>query len=148
MNNFKTVILMILLMIIVLISPTQVLADTTGSGYKTSGTGTTGGSYEIDYGASPCENEDVKNAVKVVGKVISIIQIVVPILLVIIAFVDITKSIVSGDEAKSKKNITTLVKRLISAAIVFFVIAIVKLVCQLAGNNTFDSCLTLISNPW
>ena len=97
---------------------------------------------------SPCANEGIANAVKVVGKIISIIQIVVPILLVIMAMVDITKSIVSGDDAKSRKNITTLIKRLISAVIIFFVIAIIKLVCQLVGDDSFDSCLSLIAKPW
>ena len=96
----------------------------------------------------PCANEGIANAVKVVGKIISIIQIVVPILLVIMAMVDITKSIVSGDDAKSRKNITTLIKRLISAVIIFFVIAIIKLVCQLVGDDSFDSCLSLIAKPW
>ncbi len=104
--------------------------------------------YEINYKDSPCANEGIANAVKVVGKIISIIQIVVPILLVIMAMVDITKSIVSGDDAKSRKNITTLIKRLISAVIIFFVIAIIKLVCQLVGDDSFDSCLSLIAKPW
>lgn len=105
--------------------------------------------YEINYDSSPCSQENFKSAIKVVGKVISIIQIVVPILLVVMAMVDIVKGILAGDDAKSRKNISILIKRLVSAIIIFFVIAIIRLVCQLIGSNSIDSsCLSLISNPW
>lgn len=108
------------------------------------------GVYELDYSSNnPCSNNQVASAVKVVGKVISIIQIVVPIILIIIALVDLAKSIVSMDDAKSKKTVNLLVKRIISAIIVFFIIAIVKFICGIVGSDSISNgCLDLISNPW
>lgn len=146
MNKLKFGFLIVILTTIIFSIPIQTLADTSGSGYKTSGSN---GSYILNYDDDDaCNNEQVKTAVKIVGKIISIIQIVAPIILVIMALVDITKAIIAGDDAKSKKSTSALIKRLITAVIIFFVIAIVRLVCQLVGDNSMDSCLNLISNPW
>lgn len=104
--------------------------------------------YILNYDGDVCANENVKNAVKLVGKVISIIQIAVPIILIIMALVDIAKSIISMDDSKSKKSVNHLIKRLISAVLIFFIIAIVRFVCQLIVGDSMESCLGLIANPW
>lgn len=112
-------------------------------------TGNNSVNYELDYSGSPCKNSTIANTVKVVGKVISIIQIAVPIILIIMALVDITKSIVSMDDSKSKKSVNQLIKRLISAVLVFFIIAIVRFVCGIVSSDSVDeNCMSLISDPW
>lgn len=114
-----------------------------------SGGGTSNASYNMDYTKSPCLEQNFALAVKTVGKVISIIQIVVPILLVILVIIDIVKMMISDNSSQDGKVRKNIINRLISAIIIFFVIAIVKLVCQLVGSNSIDtSCLSLISNPW
>lgn len=118
-----------------------------GSGGN-NGNNPNGDGYILDYDGDVCTNKNVKNAVKVVGKVISIIQIAVPIILILMVLVDITKSIVSMDDSKSKKSVSHLIKRLISAVLVFFIIAIVRFVCQLIVGDSMESCLGLIANPW
>lgn len=108
--------------------------------------------YELDNiynGASLCSNESIALSVSVIGKVLDIIKIVVPIILIIMAIVDITKSIVSQDDSKMSKSTKTLVKRLISAVIVFFIVGIIQFVCGLVNNNSLDeTCMGIISNPW
>ena len=109
-------------------------------------------SYEnselFEEGASPCSNADIAMAVSVIGKVISIIQIVVPILLVIIAIVDLLKAVVSQDDNNTSKTMAKLIKRIISAVIIFFIIAIVRLVCNIAGKDVDASCMNILGDPW
>ncbi len=62
-----------------------------------------------------------------ISMIITIIQIVVPILLVLFGLLDLAKAVMAQKEDEIKKGQQTLLKRVIAAAIVFFVIVIVKL---------------------
>ena len=92
----------------------------------------------------------------IISIVINIIKIGVPIILIILGMIDMGKAVASQKEDEIKKGQKTLISRVIAAAIVFFVVAIVQLmlsivsgasgdtnvwscVCQLLGN-TADKC--------
>ena len=77
---------------------------------------------------------------KTVHTIILAIQIIVPILLVIFGMIDLIKAVVAGKEDEIKKAQGVFVKRLIAGALVFFVIAIVKLLISLTGD--FDGGMT------
>ena len=77
-------------------------------------------------------DEKIANTVHII---ILIIQIVTPILLVIFGMIDLMKAVISGKEDEIKKNQMVFVKRLIAAAIVFFVFLVVKLVISLVADN-------------
>lgn len=84
-----------------------------------------------------------------VHTVILAIQIVVPIILVIFGMLDLFKGITAQKEDEIKKGQQMFIKRLISAAIVFFVIAIVKLLISfVAGgdNESIMSCANCFLN--
>ncbi|MDD2377915.1 MAG: hypothetical protein PHD10_00760 [Bacilli bacterium] len=84
--------------------------------------------------------------VTLIKNIILIIQIGVPILLVIWGMLDLGKAVVAQKEDEIKKGQQTFVKRLIAAAIVFFVIVIVKFVVSLvAGDDVSgNDCITQI----
>ena len=74
------------------------------------------------------------------------IQITVPILLVIFGMIDLVKAVSSGKEDEIKKAQNTLIKRLIAGVLVFFVIALVKLLINFTdgfGDNekSMNKCL-------
>ena len=71
----------------------------------------------------------------VVSTVILLIKIVVPILLVIFGMLDLGKAVVAAKEDEIKKGQQTLIKRVIAAAIVFFVIQLVQIVIRFVSNN-------------
>lgn len=71
----------------------------------------------------------------VVHTIVLIIQIAVPILLVIFGMIDLMKGIMAQKEDEIKKGQQTFIKRLIAAAIVFFVIAIVKLLISFVASD-------------
>ena len=68
-----------------------------------------------------------------------IIQIVVPILLVIFGMLDLMKGVTAQKEDEIKKGQQILIKRCITAVIIFFVIVIVKLLVSLVADSESDS---------
>jgi len=90
---------------------------------------------------------DIKIA-NAVHTIVLVIQIAVPILLVIFGMLDLFKGITAQKEDEIKKGQSIFIKRLISAAIVFFVIAIVKLLISFAAddNTNIMSCANCFLN--
>lgn len=78
--------------------------------------------------------------------IILIIQILTPVILVVMGSIDLIKGITSQKEDEIKKGQQIFIKRLISGALVFFVIAIVKLLISLAAGNNSDSIFSCVNN--
>ena len=84
-----------------------------------------------------------------VATIIKVIQIAVPIVLVIFGMLDLFKSITASKEDEIQKSRGVFVKRLISAVLVFFVIAIVKIIISFAAgtdNDNIVSCANCFLN--
>jgi len=81
-------------------------------------------------------DEKIPNAV---STIILLIKIAVPILLVIFGMLDLAKAIIAQKEEEIKKGRSIFIKRLITAAIVFFVVAIVQVVISFVGGNEKES---------
>lgn len=69
---------------------------------------------------------------------IRILQVLVPIILVVVGSIDLAKSVAAGKEDDMKKYRGIFIKKLILAAIVFFVIAITKLLVSLVADATSE----------
>lgn len=89
----------------------------------------------------------------IIGYVIVGIKIGVPVLLIIFGMLDLGKAVMSSKEDEIKKAQNTFLKRLLVAAMVFFVITIVQFVVGLLNNASgaedtgFSGCLEAILNP-
>ena len=87
---------------------------------------------------------------KIVSIVYILIQIAVPVILVIIGSIDLIKAIIAQKEDEIKKNQQIFIKRLITAALIFFLFVIVKFVISLAADSTnsglFDCVECIIKN--
>lgn len=85
-----------------------------------------------------CGDRLMTNIPYVIPKVISIlytlIQVVVPVVLVIFGMLDLFKGITAGKEDEMKKGQQLFIKRLVSAALVFFVFVFVKLLISFAAD--------------
>ena len=83
---------------------------------------------------------------------ITIIQVAVPVILVIFGSIDFIKAMTSQREDEIKKGQQLFVKRIITAGLTFFVVAIVKLFVGIVSsgsveNNNIVSCINcFISN--
>ena len=71
----------------------------------------------------------------IVHTIILVIQIAVPVVLVIMGMLDLFKGIYAQKEDEIKKGQQMFIKRLITAALVFFVVLIVKLVISLVADD-------------
>ena len=78
--------------------------------------------------------------------VILVIQIVVPVLLVIFGSIDFVKALTSAKEDEIKKGRQVFISRLIAGVIVFFIVAIVKLVISLATSNSENTTIMNCAN--
>ena len=93
-----------------------------------------------------CGNITIDSMVpKFVSAVVLVFQIAIPILLIILGMLDLGKAVTSNDEKQMKEAQKTLIKRIVYAVLIFFVIAIVKFVFGMlsqAGSKTdATSCI-------
>ncbi|MDO4963237.1 MAG: hypothetical protein Q4E75_03980 [bacterium] len=72
---------------------------------------------------------------RIISIIYTAIEIAVPIVLVIMGMIDLFKAMSAGKEDEIKKNQSILVKRLIAAVLVFFVLVIVKFLITLFADN-------------
>jgi len=82
-----------------------------------------------------------------VHTIIVVIKIAVPVLLVIFGMLDLFKGLTAQKEDEIKKGQNLFIKRLISAAIIFFVISIVQLLVSfVAGDEGIMTCANCFIN--
>ena len=67
---------------------------------------------------------------------ITIVQIAVPIILVIVGSLDFFKAITSQKEDEMKKSQNIFIKRLVLAAVIFFVIVIAKVLVSVIADSS------------
>jgi hypothetical protein len=87
-----------------------------------------------------CQEEGLNTLVGVIKGVLQIIQILIPIGLIIFGTIDLGKAVISSDEKKIQEGQKILMKRAITAALVFFVATIVTFVMGFVGNQAWQSC--------
>lgn len=86
---------------------------------------------------------------KTVSVIYTIILIAVPVILVILGMIDMLKAITASKEDELNKAKNMFVKRLISALLIFFVLAVVKLVIAPFADDSdgiFNCVECFISN--
>lgn len=75
-------------------------------------------------------------APELVHMFILIAQIAVPIILVILGMIDFAKGIMSQKEDEIKKGQKTFISRLVMGAVIFFIVALVKLLIGIVVDNS------------
>lgn len=85
-----------------------------------------------------CTNVGILKVIYFIKLLLNIAFIAVPIGLIVFGIIDFSKSVASGDEKDSKKNLNLFIKRLIYGALVFCVPWIVSVVMHLLGDLTKD----------
>ncbi len=73
--------------------------------------------------------------------VVSLVKIIIPIILIAFGMIDLAKAVMSNDDKVMKEAQSKLIKRIVYAVIIFFVVAIVQFVFSTlaqAGENAND----------
>lgn len=104
--------------------------------------------FSADIPAASCGVTVPAALANVIYTIYTVIKIAVPLLLILFGMIDLGKAVISQKEDDIKKQQSLFIKRLIAAALVFFVFAIVQLVVNLvdAGSGTMN-CVNAILNP-
>lgn len=97
-----------------------------------------------------CTNSNVLRGLDIIHTLFTIVRIVVPLILIILASIDFGKAVISSDENALKNAISTVTRRLIVCLIIFFVPTIIYSIIHLIDkskddDSTFkycDICLT------
>ncbi len=82
-----------------------------------------------------CSGKDVASVQTLVSTVILIIQIAIPVLLILFGMLDLGKAVVASKEDEIKKGQQLFIKRLISAALVFLVVFVVKILLNVIAPD-------------
>ena len=83
-----------------------------------------------------------------ISTIINIMKVVIPIMVVFFGLLDLGKAVMSQKEDDIKKNQGLLIKRLIIAILVFFVVSLVQFIVSLVGgkDEPFWDCFDCFVN--
>ena len=82
---------------------------------------------------------------KLTSEIFLFIEIAVPVLLVIMGTIDLFKGITAGKEDEMTKGRKLFVKRLITGALVFFIIAITKLLISVVDSDNSTNIMLCVN---
>ena len=87
---------------------------------------------------------------ELISFLVNFLKIVTPIILIFVSIITLFKAIVASKEDEIKKAQSSLIKKIIAAVMVFFVISIVQFVIMKVADSTdqggLDSCLSCFLN--
>ena len=81
----------------------------------------------------------------ITATIYTIVKIGVPLLLIVYGMWDFGKSVMAGKEDEIKANQKLFIKRLVAAAVVFLILAIVQLVLGLVASSDKEGIMTCIN---
>ena len=91
---------------------------------------------------------------RILGIVINVFKIAIPIIIVLLAMLDLGKAVMAGEEKEIKAAQKLLIKRIVYGVIIFFVVTIVQLVFRLVNWDVKDGsvddraiCWICATNP-
>ena len=93
-----------------------------------------------------------KKIPEITSWLITVVEVLVPVILVIMGMIDFVKGLVSQKEDEIRKGQQVFIKRLITGIIIFFIVVFVKLIISAVSNsiaekNNIVSCIDcFISN--
>ncbi|MEG1009518.1 MAG: hypothetical protein RSF67_06890 [Clostridia bacterium] len=89
---------------------------------------------------------------QIVGNFVSVLKIVIPIIIIIFGFVDISKSIIASDSKVTKESVVHLFKRIFAGLLIFFVPSVISFLFSILGgftdlNADYLKCVDCITSP-
>ena len=80
-----------------------------------------------------------------IGYVIFGIKVVVPVILILVGMLDLSKAIMGKDDSEIKKAQSSLIKKIVVAVCVYLVITLVGLIMSLIYPSWDDNCAEAVS---
>lgn len=80
--------------------------------------------------------------------VFPVLQIAIPIILLVLCTFDLGKAVIGSDDKENKKLQKRIIRRLVYAILIFFMVTVVNLVFSMVGSITENESLIRWSNCW
>ena len=96
--------------------------------------------------------EKSASVIQIIGYVLLVFKIVVPIIIIIVASIDLSKAVMSGEEKDIKEQGKKLLIRFLLGALIFILPSIVNVVYFSLANDeevskAADACITCLTTP-
>ena len=86
--------------------------------------------------------------IKLIKGLFTLIKIIVPIILIIMGAIDLTKAVMASDDKEIKAATSKLIKRTIAAVAVFFIVTLVDVVMGLVSDSGVDDGNANLLSCW
>lgn len=77
-----------------------------------------------------------------------IVQVVIPIILIVLCTFDLGRAVIGSDDKENKKILKRIVRRLVFAILIFFIVTVINLIFTMVGNITENEALIRWSQCW
>lgn len=99
-----------------------------------------------------CSNPNFIKPFKLLGRIFSVVKIIIPIIIIAFGVVDFFKAIIASKDDEIKKSTKSLIMRLIAGVCIFFLPAVIHFVFRLVDDwNDYESdyskCSLCITDP-
>lgn len=90
---------------------------------------------------------------KLIGIIFLILKVVIPLVIIILASIDLGKAMISNDEKAIPKALSTLLKRFIAGVVIFFIPTIIRATFKMVSSfndvaEDFNNCFYCITSPY
>lgn len=105
-----------------------------------------------DAGTTYCSDPNFLKPFKFLGRIFTILKILIPIIIIGFGAFDLSKAVVASKDDEIKKSIRSLAMRALAGVVIFFIPTIVNLVFMLVDDwnkysTDYSKCSRCISNP-
>ncbi len=99
-----------------------------------------------------CSDPDFKKPFIFLGRIFSVVKILIPILIIIFGMIDLFKAVIGSKDDEIKKSIRSLMLRAIAGVVIFFIPTIIHLLFLLIDDwqkyeTTYSKCSLCITSP-
>lgn len=77
-----------------------------------------------------------------------IMQVVIPIILIVLCTFDLGRAVIGSDDKENKKLFKRILRRLVFAILIFFIVTVINLIFTMVGNITENEDLIRWSQCW
>lgn len=110
------------------------------------------GESEVTIPDSYCSDPNFVKPFKLLGRIFSVIKIIIPIIIIAFGVVDFFKAVIASKDEEIKKSTKSLIMRLIAGVCIFFLPAIIHFIFTLVDDwNDYETdyaqCSLCITSP-
>lgn len=103
--------------------------------------------------ADPCNDNNIRTALRFAGYLLFIAKIAIPLIIIVVATLDLFKSVIDKDEKSFSKQIKIVLMRIVAGIFVFFLPTIVYALFNISAelkiveDAKYQGCVTCLLKP-